>query len=402
MTTITLTEYAQTSVPFARLTESQVALLQTHFAQQVRIELLVGGEKQWRLTAAGWVGTIPLGGVTVAIRPKIATHNLFQMLAIAYDMPIRPLDGEIRVDAIDGLFHAMATWLIDGILQRIQRGLHRAYVPTQATLPYLRGRLRVRALTHDLTSLPVAFSDFSADIPHNQLLLYTLHRLRTLFDLPQDAHNKLNHAYRTLRNSVTLREYAGHDIDALTYDRLNADYQPLHALCRFFLDGIAPFDQAGSLSMRPFLLDMATLFERFVARRLAGMLPASYTLVTQERTALLNGDMRIAIDLVIKDRSSGDPVCVLDTKWKSAEKPANSDLYQIHFYANATGSRCAGLVYPTPLATPLDANLDGVLLRSLVFDVSAEVDRAGEQFMIQVEELLSQRRKGAKTQREES
>jgi 5-methylcytosine-specific restriction enzyme subunit McrC len=50
-----------------------------------------------------------------------------------------------------------------------------------------------------------------------------------------------------------------------TYNRLNADYEPMHALCRFFLENSGPTHERGDRSMFPFLVDMSRLYELFVA-----------------------------------------------------------------------------------------------------------------------------------------
>ena len=44
-----------------------------------------------------------------------------------------------------------------------------------------------------------------------------------------------------------------------TYNRLNADYEPMHALCRFFLENSGPAHARGDRSMLPFLVNMPRL-----------------------------------------------------------------------------------------------------------------------------------------------
>ena len=57
------------------------------------------------------------------------------------------------------------------------------------------------------------------------------------------------------------------------YHRLNRDYEVLHALCRFFLENSGPAHSSGGHTFFPFLVDMAQLFERFVAGWLQKHLP---------------------------------------------------------------------------------------------------------------------------------
>ncbi len=69
------------------------------------------------------------------------------------------------------------------------------------------------------------------------------------------------------------------------YDRLNIDYRELHHLARFFLAYLSS-DLSDQAAGAPFTLDMAHLFERFVARRLRAALPNHLRLVEHERLDL--------------------------------------------------------------------------------------------------------------------
>jgi 5-methylcytosine-specific restriction endonuclease McrBC regulatory subunit McrC len=50
------------------------------------------------------------------------------------------------------------------------------------------------------------------------------------------------------------------------YHRLNDDYQPSHALCKFFLDRVAFSEKLGAIAFRGFLLDMNQPFEDFITQ----------------------------------------------------------------------------------------------------------------------------------------
>lgn len=58
-------------------------------------------------------------------------------------------------------------------------------------------------------------------------------------------------------NSVaSLMPCSANDTVGRFYNRLNVDYQPLHELCRFFLDQTGPSYTLGDYSMRPFLIKL--------------------------------------------------------------------------------------------------------------------------------------------------
>ena len=66
-----------------------------------------------------------------------------------------------------------------------------------------------------------------------------------------------------------------------------------------------------------------------------------------------NFEMRITVDILLVDEVTQSPVAVLDTKYKVAEHPHESDIHQIGFYAHEIGVRHALLVYPSPVGVPL-------------------------------------------------
>ncbi len=72
-------------------------------------------------------------------------------------------------------------------------------------------------------------------------------------------------AFHILPGFVSLQPFKFSDCVGIKYHRLNEDYQPLQTLCRFFLDNIGVSHQRGSYLILPFLIDMARLYEKFVA-----------------------------------------------------------------------------------------------------------------------------------------
>ena len=59
------------------------------------------------------------------------------------------------------------------------------------------------------------------------------------------------------------------------------------------------------------------------------------------------------IDLLLTDRHTGKPLCLLDTKYKAASSPSAGDVQQVIAYAKVLGCREAVLVYPKPIDHPL-------------------------------------------------
>ncbi len=94
-----------------------------------------------------------------------------------------------------------------------------------------------------------------------------------------------------------------------------------------------------------------------------------------------NGRLQIIIDLVITDKNTGQTRFVLDTKYKAPDKAANQDFYQIFFYARAKNSPQALLIYPTPLAAPLNFHRDNIHIRTATFPLEGDLDENGRAFL---------------------
>jgi 5-methylcytosine-specific restriction enzyme subunit McrC len=120
----------------------------------------------------------------------------------------------------------------------------------------------------------------------------------------------------------------------------------LHALCRFFLENSGPAHSSGGHTFFPFLVDMAQLFERFVAEWLRKHLLPEYELRGQWHVPLSEqGRLQFIIDLVLWDRRTRKPVCVLDTKYKKEEDgTASDDVAQVMAYAATQGCKRAVLI----------------------------------------------------------
>jgi 5-methylcytosine-specific restriction enzyme subunit McrC len=180
----------------------------------------------------------------------------------------------------------------------------------------------------------------------------------------------LEGVYRTLEPFTGARPFRAEDCVGRLYNRLNADYQPLHALCRFFLANAAPGHMAGEHAALPFMVRMDELFEKFVAEWLKKHLPPELSLYAQEAVAVTgHGQVNFKIDMVLYRTDTGAPVAVLDTKYKVAGGPTSDDFAQVVTYAQLKGCRDAMLVYPVPLARELDVTLRDVRVRSLAFAV---------------------------------
>src|SRR5262249_32145991 len=170
------------------------------------------------------------------------------------------------------------------VVDRLRRGLYRTYTPRHEPLGYVRGRVDLRAHCRRPwdVALPCDYEEHTADIEDNQILAWTLHRVAHSGACTERVLPAVRQAYRALQGSATLQPFKPEVCIRRLYNRLNDDYETSHALCRFFLEHTGPALGPGSHQVLPFLVNMARLFERFVAEWLRAHLPQEFELQDQE------------------------------------------------------------------------------------------------------------------------
>jgi 5-methylcytosine-specific restriction enzyme subunit McrC len=383
---IELTEYQPAYFPAEAIPPAVGQALWEGYHSQIEVqEPSFKTKQQWRLTAQGWVGHIPLSPeFRVILKPKIELGNLFRMWEYAYQLnSFHLFDGLIECQSLPEFYERLAHVLALRILERGRKGFYRAYLAQAEPLPYLRGRLEMQpaAQRPGQTKLLCHYEEHTADIADNQILAWTLWHIARSGLCTERTLPAIRRAYQALQGLVTPVAYGPQACVGRAYHRLNEDYRPLHALCRFFLDQSGPGHALGERSMLPFLVDMAHLYELFVAEWLKANLPPHLEIKAQERIDLSSTDsLHFQIDLSLYENSSAVPRCILDTKYK-AGPPTAADIAQVIAYAKVKRSREAILIYPGPLPQPLEKTIDDLRLRSLTFALDGNLEEAGKAFL---------------------
>lgn len=382
-TTLHLREYETLHLTESTLTTAEAQHLQAHYSPMIAVTAPSAlNRRQWALTAQGWVGQLPISpSLTLHIAPKVPLANLLGMLAYAWRLPLRWLATPLTQATEAGFADRLAQRLADGVLRRCRQGLQRRYETTTAPRSALRGRLELdRQLANPQRQLWCTYHYQTSDIADNQILAWTLWRLARSGLGDAGTRQNIRRAYRQVRRGAALRPFTAANCQGRTYDRLNADYAPLHALCAFFLAHLdqAPTPNSGDTPSGAFLVNMNQLFEQFVAEWLSAHLPAGWRVQAQERITLAGPQApRLALDLVLYD-ATGAARFVLDTKYKSGERLHNADLYQIVTYAKARRCSDAVLVYPSATPPNLDVWLEDLHIRSLPFSLAGDLETAGQ------------------------
>jgi 5-methylcytosine-specific restriction enzyme subunit McrC len=289
------------------------------------------------------------------------------------------------------LFDRLASRLALLVLARVRKGLAKEYHGTSERLPYVRGRLdATRFIARgDPTALDCTYDQHSADVHDNRVLRWTLHCASRAPTLLPATRRSVGRALYALGPDVALRSMTPASALQATYDRLRRDYRPMHLLCRFLLENSGPTPRSGDRALTPFVVRMPTLFERLVAKVLPPKLPAHLTVKAHEHAHLTGTHgVRLDIDLVVRDRTTGAVRLVLDTKYKDAAVPDRSDFNQAVTYAVSLGAPAAALVYPT-IAAPYRTHAGGVAVHRIGFRLDGDLEEEVEAFANRVAELAS-------------
>jgi 5-methylcytosine-specific restriction enzyme subunit McrC len=124
------------------------------------------------------------------------------------------------------------------------------------------------------------------------------------------------------------------------------------------------------------------LFETFIAEWLAENLPENLKVDAQYHVRLnANAPLSFRIDLVLRDRMSGQALAVIDTKYKIAEQPSESDIQQVVAYAVELGVSRAHLVYPFTLARPVEATIGDIEVSSIGIDLTRSISSFGSELI---------------------
>ena len=387
---IELKEHSTIEIEKSRLTDETGELLWRQYSDQISVEFPTPRtNNQWKLTNQGWVGQIPLpDGDHVWLTPKVTLANLFGMLEYAYQLKsFKFLDGLIESDSIEDVYSHLAGVLARNVMDRARAGLYRNYISDSDIFPYVRGRIDVAALIRQPcgVNLQCQYQDFTANIMDNQILAFTLSRIAMSGVCEEDSLQNVRKAFRILSNAADTVPCRSSDCVNRLYNRLNSDYHPLHALCRFFLEHSGPSADVGDHTMLPFLVNMPRLYEQFVAEWLKANLPDHLRLASQMRVDIdTDNSLHFDVDLVVVDSVTDCPLVVCDTKYKATDKPSSSDIQQIVAYAYSLGCDEAVLLYPFALGTPVDTRIKGIRVRSLAFSLEGGIDDAGNEFLAKV------------------
>jgi 5-methylcytosine-specific restriction enzyme subunit McrC len=385
MTELVLTEYQTKTFPKDQIPEAIATIIAQEYSAIISINW-DWRKNVWQLSPRGYIGMIPItSDFAIRLEPKTKIKYIWQMLDYVEDLDsLKVFDQHLYDgDRLEDICDYFARLLTKKILHRTKQGLYRAYIPENAHLIAPRGRIQWQKAARKPweTSLLCCYNTQTIDVPENQILLWTIHQMgRTHYLFKPDTTQQLRTVHRALQNSISLVPFGAEDCHNFNYHRLNQDYEILHKLCYFFLEKLSPNHQQSNLQSIPFILNTAVLYEKFVYCWLKEHLPSQYEIKDQEGYRFAK-KINYKIDLVLYERETKQAIAVLDTKYKTPDKPSNNDISQIITYAHIKNTPRAILIYPEQLKYPLQQTLKNIQIETLNFPLDRSLESAGNLFL---------------------
>lgn len=327
------------------------------------------------------VGVIAADGCTLEILPKIdglgdgqsslsqaaIRKNLVNMLAVVLDLEI----ASGRITELgwqnENLLEVLIRLFCDKLFDAVHRGMPRRYIPYEADLPMLRGRLDVMRQFSTLAASPQRlasrFDDLSPDIALNQIMKAAVAKLLRL--------SRSSENLRKLRElNLAFADISDVPIPALSWetvvlDRTNSRWRELLALARLLLGRRFQTTTTGDGQGFSLLFEMNTLFEEYVGRTLRRALAGTeltvhlqggrrYCLAELDEDEFATGRERFMTKPDIIIRRLGEPVMIIDTKWKRLapfiddpkQGVSQGDVYQMMAYGRLYNCPTLMLLYP--------------------------------------------------------
>lgn len=256
-------------------------------------------------------------------------------------------------------------------LSLVKRGLRSAYTLCEDNLPLLRGKLlfseHIRRNICTKDKFYTQFDEFSPNRPENRLLHAALLKCRKW--------NLTSHYASLLRqlcdcfDSIPVSTDFALDFQRVHLERDMQNYAVPLDWARLILEDKSPVVSYGDTNLPAFLYRMDTLFETFVARKIADALASDYTLTVHASEFHLarypknNPDISndneykklflLMPDMLVSNKK-GKKVLIIDAKWKTASSVAKAckisqqDVYQMFAYGQTylKGQGEIILVYP--------------------------------------------------------
>ncbi|SFV57538.1 McrBC 5-methylcytosine restriction system component [hydrothermal vent metagenome] len=343
------------------------------------------------LKVQNFVGVITTtNGTQIEILPKISEscddtadksrETLEKMLKEVNKLPfIETTKADLQLKK-QPLPEVLISWFLDCVDNIIKQGIRRDYNRISANEKFLKGQLQshkqLNEPPHKQHLFHIEYDVFSPNRCENRLIHSAL--LQVLRWSKDNENQKIAKHFLMFFAEVPLSKNYKIDFEKWSNSRDMNYYQNVLPWLKLILNQQSPFTLKDKNTGISFLIPMEKLFEKYVAEILAKNLPKSYELTEQKPQKYLAQNpksFKMMPDIVISEK--GEPICILDTKWKLIDENqtydngnenkkkgiSQADMYQLFAYGKKYKVSKVVLIYPqwekfkTSFSFKLDNNL---------------------------------------------
>jgi 5-methylcytosine-specific restriction enzyme subunit McrC len=333
------------------LTAQQIGNLQS--IDGIRVEARTDGK--FDITPTGnLVGYVRRGDTSVVIEPsKCGAAQVIFMMGYSED-PNMFGSEQVDFDQDEDLLEAFISVFVRSTSTSIRRGLFRTYASQDEDLSTIRGRIRMsdQMARRFRLSPPIAvtFDEFTVDNYENRILRGAIQLASQLPIRNQVTARGLQYL-RAMFSDVSLVEFNRSSIVEPVWNRLNEHLRYPVSLARRILTNSSISLDHGIASSDEFLVNMANVFEDFVATAVREHLNLSK--VEMPRANELKGKLFLDEESKIRlkpdlSRWQGERcIAIGDVKYKrtTANGVNYPDIYQLLAYATAANLPQASVIY---------------------------------------------------------
>ena len=349
MREIDLREYER-SEPISLSVEERDALRKVG---KVAVEPAEGLEDSYRLTPGSTIGAMEVGGLSVAIRPKLKIARVLYLASYAMGA-FKLQDAGFGFEDADTLIEILALALGDAARRAFARGVLHGYRTEEEALHTVRGRImvaeQIRRRFGMGVPIEVRYDDFTDDILENRLVKAAGALLRGIRIRNPNSRKGLQWIAATLGDVSNVR-YSPKEIPEVEFGRLNEHYREVVGLSRLILRHWTYEAERGEVRARGFMIDMNVVFQEFVTRALREELGVSERTFCSDkgmpRRIYLDEGRKIRLEPDLSWWDGSDCMFVGDAKYKriNYEQVPNADIYQLLAYTTALDLPGGLLVY---------------------------------------------------------
>lgn len=324
------------------------------------------------LTAGSFIGQIPLNDrVIIDVQPKVPFGNLVSLVGRS-ETHLQLLDFYSRAyrglkEPPKNIFEFLCRCLVVELRWIIREGLYRQYVRRDEPTSMPRGRpLLAESISRrwskgEFHKVDVSYFQFSADIPENRLIKYTLwyclNHLRRLGVDNADLVRELSEFYRIF-SSVSLdrsRRFFDPVVRNLSSKKIpfiRQYYEPIEKLCLAIIERVGAdlVAKGQDYETSSFIVDLADVFEGYIfslSKQIIKGLDSTHSVLDGnldgKRHLFSDSEVYEAKPDVVVTRGK-ETLLIMDAKYKT--RIGEGDRYQLISHALSYGAPVAMHVMP--------------------------------------------------------